>query len=84
VSPTRVQKNKSEQVTFSWLVGGTVPSTCTISGPGVSLVVSPVSTVPGSTSPVPVTLSQDSLYTLTCGVATATVTIQLIPVVKEL
>ncbi len=83
-NPTRVRKNFSTPVTFSYTVTNPAGS-CTISGPSgfTPVNVSPSNGVPASTV-ANVTISQTSAFTLTCGSVSVQTSIGLIPVVQEI
>ena len=91
-NPTRVRKNTSTNVTFSWVVSNPPASnpSCTISGPSgfttINLTQAQVNV--GSWPATPITISQPSFFTLTCGVGAGAVTKKftegLIPTVIEI
>lgn len=84
-NPTRVQKNTPTSVTFSYAVTNPPAGGCTITGTGgfSTLSLSQAQVMSGSymTSE---TISQNTGLTLTCGSATATATLGLVPSYQEI
>jgi hypothetical protein len=84
VSPTRVRKNTATAMTFSYTVTNP-PASCTISGPSgfTPITINPVNGVAG-TKQANATLSQTSIFTLTCGSVSVQSTVGLIPITQEI
>ncbi len=73
---SKVRKNIPTNVTFSW-TGTNLPASCTVTGTGVN--------VSGASPRVAsVNISAPTIYTLTCGATTKTVTVGLLPTFQEI
>lgn len=81
ITASKDRVRSGETVTISW-DGSGVSATCTVSGPGLSRSLSPSScTVPAGSADV--TISTQSEYTITCGAATDSVIVNVIPDIIE-
>lgn len=83
-TPTRVRAGQTATVTWSATGVNGQNATCSVSGPGVSWssAVSPVPQCSASGSATP-TINTQSTYTLTCGGASESVTVNVIPNFQE-
>lgn len=83
-SPARVRSGQASTVTWSATNVIGQNASCTVSGPGVSwtsaVSASPVCSASGSATPI---ITTQSTYTLTCGAATDSVTVNVIPNFQE-
>jgi len=84
-NPSRVQKNTPTSVTFSYTVTNPPAGGCTITGTGgfTAIPLSKAQVTSGSYT-TSETISKDTGLTLTCGTATATATLGLVPSYQEI
>lgn len=84
-NPTRLQENVSEPVTFLFNVTNPPAGGCTITGTGgfSTITLSQAQVTSGSYT-TSETISQSTALTLTCGSATATATLGIVPVFQEI
>ncbi len=73
---SKVRKNTPTNVTFSW-TGTGLPASCTITGTGVNVTGA-------SPQTASVNISTPTIYTLTCGAATRTAIVGLLPTFQEI
>ncbi len=78
-TPARVRAGSTSHITWS---GTGISGSCTISGPGLSRTATASACSVASTS-ADVTVDQQSTYTMTCGSAVSSVTVNLIPTFQE-
>jgi hypothetical protein len=83
-NPTRLEKNTSTSVTFLYQVENPPAAGCTITGTGgfSTISLSQAQALSGSYT-TSESISQDTVLTLTCGSATATATLGLLPTYQE-
>lgn len=83
-TPNRVRAGQPSTITWSATGIPGASATCSVSGPGVSwsssVTASPQCSASGSASP---TINTQSTYTLTCGVYSESVTVNVIPNFQE-
>ncbi len=78
-TPSRVKSGDTSHIAWS---GTGVSGTCTITGPGLSRTGNAAScTLPAASGDV--TITSQSTYTITCGAAVSSVTVNLIPTFEE-
>jgi len=82
ITADKTRVHQGDSVNLSYHATG-IDGSCTISGPGVSKTVNAAScTVSPATIPTPA-ISTQSTYTITCGAATDSVIINVIPDFSE-
>lgn len=82
-NPTRVRQDSGTFV-LTWTAQNTSASTCTITGTdGLSITRNPSSCSVGPETGAPRTITTQTTYTITCGTATDSVTVNVLPKVIE-